>query len=177
MNPITINGDWIQSVSESIPDHSTDIKESLEFVMKQSPLTPVDTHAIAYVAALTSSNGGLAFEIEHNGPLFTDDKVREAAKSAASLMGMINTWYSFVESIDVQTEVSSKLTMKAFGTSGGVTEKQFEMYALAASIVANSAFCIQKHYDNLFKLGMSHSELQHVARVASVVNAIGKIAL
>ena len=30
MNPITLNGDWVQSVKDSIPDHSKDIKLNID---------------------------------------------------------------------------------------------------------------------------------------------------
>ena len=97
MQPITLNGDWVQSVKDSIPDHSKDIKLNIDAVINRSGLDPVDTHAIAYVSALAAGNGGLAFEIEHNSPLFLAEAEREAAKTAASLMGQNNIWYPFVE--------------------------------------------------------------------------------
>jgi alkyl hydroperoxide reductase subunit D len=179
MEAITINGDWVESVKESIPDHSKDIKLNVDSVIKRSPLDPVDTHAIAYVAALAAGNGGLAFEIEHNGPLFTDEKVREAAKTAASLMGMNNVWYPFVEMTgdpDLKG-LPAGLRMQAYANHGGVSKKQFEMYALAASIIGKCHFCVKNHYDVLKKEGMTVAELHHVGKIAAVINAIGKIAV
>lgn len=179
MQGITINGDWVESVKESIPEHSKDIKLNVDSVIKRSPLDPVDTHAIAYVAALASGNGGLAFEIEHNSPLFQDEKIREAAKTAASLMGMNNIWYPYVEMTqdpDLKG-LPAGLRMQAYATHGGISKKQFEMYALAASIIGKCHFCVKNHYDVLKKEGMTVAELQHVGKIAAVINAIGKIAL
>jgi alkyl hydroperoxide reductase subunit D len=179
VNPITVNGDWVESVKESIPDHSKDIKLNVDSVIKRSPLDPVDTHAVAYVAALAAGNGGLAFEIEHNSPLFQDEKVREAAKTAASLMGMNNVWYPFVEMTqdpDLKG-LPVGLRMNAYATHGGVTKKQFEMYALAASIIGKCHFCVKNHYDVLRKEGMTVAELHHVGKIAAVINAVGKIAI
>ena len=179
MQPITINGDWVQSVKDSIPDHAKDIKLNLDAVMNRSGLDPVDTHAIAYVAALAAGNGGLAFEIEHNGPLFTAEKEREAAKTAAALMGMNNMYYPFVEmcSDGDLKGLPPGLRMNAYATHGGVSKKKFEMYALAASIIGKCHFCVKNHYDTLKKEGMTVSELQMVGKIASVVNAIGKISI
>lgn len=177
--PVTIGGNWVEQVKESIPDHSKDIKLNLDSVINRSPLSEVDTHAIAYVAAVASSNGGLAFEIEHNGPLFDDQTVREAAKTAASLMGMNNMWYPFVEMTqdpDLKG-LPAGLRMQAYANHGGVTKKQFEMYALAASIIGKCHFCVKNHYDVLKKEGMTVTELQHVGKIASVINAINKIAI
>lgn len=176
---ITINGNWIEQVKESIPDHSKDIKLNLDNVINRSPLDPVDTHAIAYVAALAAGNGGLAFEIEHNSPLFLDEKVREAAKTAASLMGMNNIFYPFVEMCNDPDlkGLPPGLRMNAYANHGGVTKRQFEMYALAASIIGKCHFCVKNHYDTLRKEGMTVQQLQHVGKIAAVVNAIGKIAI
>lgn len=177
--PITLGGNWLDQVKESIPDHAKDIKLNLDSVINRSPLDPVDTHAIAYVAAIAAGNGGLAFEIEHNGPLFTSEKEREAAKTAAALMGMNNMYYPFVEmcSDPDLKGLPPGLRMNAYATHGGVSKKKFEMYALAASIIGKCHFCVKNHYDVLKKEGMTVQELQHVGKIASVINAIGKVAI
>jgi alkyl hydroperoxide reductase subunit D len=48
------------------------------------------------------------------------------------------------------------------------------MYALAASIIGKCHFCVRAHYDTLKKEGMLVQELQHVGKIAAVINAIGK---
>lgn len=176
---LTINGNWVEQVKESIPDHSKDIKLNLDSVINRSVLDEVDTHAVAYVSALAAGNGGLAFEIEHNSPLFQDEKVREGAKTAASLMAMNNVWYPYVE-MTGDTELKNLpagLRMQAYATHGGITKKQFEMYALAASIIGKCHFCVKNHYDVLKKEGMTVQELQHIGKIAAVINAIGKISV
>jgi lipoyl-dependent peroxiredoxin subunit D len=179
MDPITVNGDWVKSVKDSIPDHSKDIKLNVDSVINRSGLDPVDTHAIAYVAALASGNGGLAFEIEMNSPLFLAEAEREAAKSAASLMGMNNVWYPFVEMAGDESMkgLPAGLRMNAYATHGGVSKKKFEMYSLAASIIGKCHFCVKAHYDTLKAEGMTVQELMAIGRIAAVVNSIGKIAL
>jgi alkyl hydroperoxide reductase subunit D len=169
---------WVDSVKNSIPDHSKDIKLNLDSVINRSPLSVQDTHAVALAAALASGNGELAFAIQTSGEL--DDFVNEieAAKSAASLMGMNNMWYPYVEMTgdpDLKG-LPAGLRMNVYATHGGVSKKQFEMYALAASIIGKCHFCVKNHYDVLKKEGISVQELQHVGKIASVINAIGKIA-
>jgi alkyl hydroperoxide reductase subunit D len=179
MPPVTIGGNWLEQVKASIPDHAKDIKLNLDAVINRSGLDPVDTHAIAYASAIAAGNGGLAFEIEHNGPLFTAEKEREAAKTAAALMGMNNIYYPFVEMTqdpDLKG-LPPGLRMNAYATHGGVSKKKFEMYALAASIVGKCHFCVKNHYDVLKKEGMTVQELQMVGKIASVINAVGKIAI
>jgi alkyl hydroperoxide reductase subunit D len=169
---------WVDQVKESIPDHAKDIKLNLDAVMNRSGLDEVDAHACAFAAAVAAGNGDLAFEISMNGPLAGTDE-REAAKTAAALMGMNNVYYPFVEMTE-DTELKGLppgLRMNAYATHGGVSKKKFEMYALAASIVGKCQFCIKNHYDLLKKEGMTVTELQMVGKIAAVINAVGKVAI
>ena len=176
INPITIGGDWVANIKESIPDHSKDIKLNIDAVINRSGLELVDAHACALAAAIASGNGELAFEIQMNGPLMSAVE-REAAKTAASLMGQNNVWYPFVEMAgdEGMKGLPAGLRMNAYATHGGVSKKKFEMYSLAASIVGKCHFCVKAHYDTLKKEGMTTQELMAIGRIASVVNAIGKI--
>ena len=178
INPITIGGDWVANVKESIPDHSKDIKLNIDAVINRSGLDLVDAHACALAAAIASGNGDLAFEIQMNGPLMGAEE-REAAKTAASLMGQNNVWYPFVEMAgdDGMKGLPAGLRMNAYATHGGVSKKKFEMYSLAASIVGKCHFCVKAHYDTLKKEGMTTQELMSVGRIAAVVTALGKVAL
>lgn len=169
---------WVDQVKESIPDHAKDIKLNLDAVMNRSGLDEIDAHACAFAAAIAASNGELAFEISMNGPLLGTDE-REAAKTAAALMGMNNVWYPFVEMAadESMKGLPAGLRMNAYATHGGVSKKKFEMYALAASIVGKCHFCVKSHYDILKQEGMTTQELMAVGRIAAVVAAIGKVAL
>lgn len=177
INPITIGGDWVANIKESIPDHSKDIKLNIDAVINRSGLDLVDAHACALAAAIASGNGELAFEIQMNGPLMGAEE-REAAKTAASLMGQNNVWYPFVEMAgdEGMKGLPAGLRMNAYATHGGVSKKKFEMYSLAASIVGKCHFCVKAHYDTLKKEGMTTQELMAVGRIAAVVTAIGKVA-
>jgi alkyl hydroperoxide reductase subunit D len=177
INPITIGGDWVTNIKESIPDHSKDIKLNLDAVINRSGLDLVDAHACALAAAITSGNGELAFEIQMNSPLMNAVE-REAAKTAASLMGQNNVWYPFVEMAGDESMkgLPAGLRMNAYATHGGVSKKKFEMYSLAASIVGKCHFCVKAHYDTLKAEGMTTQELMSVGRIAAVVTAIGKVA-
>jgi alkyl hydroperoxide reductase subunit D len=169
---------WVDQVKESIPDHAKDIKLNLDAVMNRSGLDDVDAHACAFAAAVAAGNGDLAFEISMNGPLAGTPE-REAAKTAAALMGMNNVYYPFVEMTEDPDlkGLPPGLRMNAYANHGGVSKKKFEMYALAASIVGKCQFCIKNHYDLLKKEGMSVTELQMVGKIAAVINAVGKVAI
>jgi len=169
---------WVDSIKESIPDWSKDIKLNLDSVINRSPLDPVDTHAVALAAALASGNGPLAYNLQIDEVLSLNVAECDAAKTAASLMGMNNVYYPFVEMTgDVELKnLPAGLRMNAYANHAGVSKKKFEMYALAASIVGKCHFCVKNHYDVLKKEGMSATELQHVGKIAAVIAALGKVA-
>jgi alkyl hydroperoxide reductase subunit D len=169
---------WVEIIKDSIPDHSKDIRLNLDAVINRSPLSVEDTHACAVVAALASNNGPLAFAIMTSHELDNFAAEVEAAKTAASLMGMNNVWYPFIEMCnDPELKgLPAGLRMNAYATHGGVSKKKFELYALVASIIGKCHFCVKNHYDVLKKEGMTTSELHHAGKIAAVINAIGKIA-
>lgn len=169
---------WVEQVKASIPDHAKDIKLNLDAVINRSGLDEIDAHACALAAAISAGNGELAYEISMNGPLMGTPE-REAAKTAAALMGMNNIYYPFVEMTSDENlkGLPAGLRMQAYATHGGVSKKKFEMYALCASIVGKCHFCIKSHYDILKNEGMTVTQLQSVGKIAAVINAVGKIAI
>lgn len=169
---------WVEIIKDSIPDHSKDIRLNLDAVINRSPLSVEDTHACALVAALAAGNGELAYAIMTSGELDNFTAEMEAAKTAASLMGMNNVWYPFVEMCnDPELKgLPAGLRMNAYATHGGVSKKKFELYALVASAIGKCHFCVKNHYDVLKKEGMTTSELHHAGKIAAVINAIGKVA-
>jgi alkyl hydroperoxide reductase subunit D len=95
------------------------------------------------------------------------------ALTAASLMGMTNIWYSYIDmGQDAELkQLPPELRMNAYANNGGVTPRKFEMWALAASIVGKCHFCVSAHVAKLKKSGMSAAELKEVGRIAATVNA------
>jgi lipoyl-dependent peroxiredoxin subunit D len=168
---------WLDQVKNSIPDHAKDIKLNLDAVINRSGLDEIDAHACALAAAIMAGNGELAYEISMNGPLMGTPE-REAAKTAAALMGMNNVYYPFVEMTGDENlkGLPAGLRMQAYATHGGVSKKKFEMYALCASIVGKCHFCVKSHYEILKNEGMTVQQLQAVGKIAAVLNAIGKVA-
>lgn len=169
---------WVDTIKNGIPDHAKDIKLNLDAVINRSGLDEIDAHACALAASIASGNGELTYEIQMNSPLVGQTE-REAAMTAAALMGMNNVYYPFVEMTGDENlkGLPPGLRMNAYATHGGVSKKKFEMYALCASIVGKCHFCVKSHYDILKGEGMTVQQLQAVGKIAAVVASIGKIAL
>jgi alkyl hydroperoxide reductase subunit D len=100
-----------------------------------------------------------------------------AALTAAALMGMNNAWYPYVEMAgdeELKT-LRPELRMNAYASSGGVEKKQFEAFALAASIIGKCHFCVSSHHALLKKEGLTAQQLRDIGRIAAVVNAAAQV--
>ena len=69
----------------------------------------------------------------------------------------------------------AELRMNAYASHGGVDQRAFELFALAASIVGKCEFCIASHYRLLKDAGVTTQELRDVGRIAAAVNAAAQV--
>ncbi|RZI80199.1 MAG: carboxymuconolactone decarboxylase family protein [Rubrivivax sp.] len=165
--------EFLSSIKEQIPDTAKDIRLNLDGVIARSSLTPEDALGCALAAAFAAKSKPLIDVFKANTPAAE----RDAALTAAGLMGMNNAWYPFVEMADDADlkGMRAELRMNAYANSGGVEKKKFEAYALAASIVGKCHFCVKSHYDLLKKEGLTTQQLRDIGRIAAVVNAASQV--
>lgn len=161
--------EFLSAIKAQLPDWAKDIRLNLDAVIARSTLAAEDAVGAALAAAFAARSPVLV-EAFKSGLSETD---ANAALTAAALMGMNNAWYPYVEmSGDEQLKnLPAQLRMNAYSTHGGVENKRFELFALAASIVGKCHFCVQSHYENLRKDGLTVEQLRDVGRIAAVVNA------
>jgi len=161
--------EFLSSIKAQLPDWAKDIRLNLDAVIARSTLATEDAIGAALSAAFAARSPVLVDAFK-SGLSETD---ANAALTAAALMGMNNAWYPYVEmSGDEQLKnLPAQLRMNAYATHGGVENKRFELFALAASIVGKCHFCVQSHYENLRQDGLTVEQLRDVGRIAAVVNA------
>ncbi len=165
--------EFLQAIKELVPDWAKDIRLNLDSVIGRSTLPAEDAVGAALAAAFAARSPVLV-EAFKKGLSETD---ANGALTAASLMGMNNVWYPYVEmSGDAQLKgLPAQLRMNAYATSGGVDKKRFELFALTASIIGKCHFCVQSHYALLKQEGYSTEQLRDVGRIAAVVNATAQV--
>jgi len=164
----------LQPIKDRIPDYAKDLRLNLDAVVNRSSLTPEQARGAALAAAFAAGSPALVAALRDDAAL--EASHREAALTAAALMGMNNIWYPFVEMADdpeLRT-LRPELRMNAYATHGGVDRMSFELYALAASIVGKCEFCVGSHYRLLRENGLTVQQLRDVGRIAAVVNAVAQ---
>ncbi|MDB5937179.1 MAG: carboxymuconolactone decarboxylase family protein [Massilia sp.] len=167
--------DFLTSIKELIPDYAKDIRLNIDGTIGRASLEGSDAVGVALAAAFAAKSRKIIDIISASGALSEEEK--NAAMTAAALMGMNNAWYPYVEmteDADLKSQ-PAQLRMNAYATNGGVDKRRFEMYALSASIIGKCQFCIKSHFDLLKKEGMSSQQLRDVGRIAAVVNAASQV--
>jgi alkyl hydroperoxide reductase subunit D len=166
---------FINSLKERMPAYAKDIRLNLDAVIGRSSLAPTAAIGAALAAAFAAKSAPIVDAIRTDATL--GEEHRQAALTAAALMGMNNLWYPFVEmadDADLKT-MRAELRMNAYATHGGVDRQSFELYALAASIVGKCEFCIRSHYKLLQETGLTTQQLRDVGRIAAVINAAAQV--
>ncbi|MDR0771382.1 MAG: carboxymuconolactone decarboxylase family protein [Burkholderiales bacterium] len=165
--------EFIAALKNRIPDYAKDIRLNLDSVLERSPLERVEALGCALAAAVTTKNHELVTMLRRAMP----EAESEGAMTAASLMGMTNIWYSYINMADDE-EIKQQqpgLRMNAYATYGGVSQRQFEMWALSASLVGKCRYCVSSHVAVLKKAEVTVAELKEVGRIAATINAVALI--
>lgn len=167
--------DFLNDIKARIPDYAKDVRLNLDSVVARSSLAPHEAVGAALAAAFAARSEPLVSAIRANGQL-TETQVN-AALTAASLMGMTNVYYSYTPNTGDEEVIKlpAQIRMNAYATHGGVSEREFELWALAASAVGKCKSCIRSHTESLKKLGVSATEIRDVGRIAAVVNATAQV--
>lgn len=165
--------EMLDSIKQRIPDYAKDIRLNLDGVITRSSLAPNDALGVALAAAFAARSKPLVDAFRASLP----ELEANAALTVAALMGMNNVWYPYLEMAgdDDHKTQRAELRMNAYASSGGVEKKQFEAFALAASIVGKCHFCVGSHYALLEKEGLTTQQLRDIGRIAAVVNAAAQV--
>ena len=167
--------DFLTSIKALVPDYARDIRLNLDATIARSALPPREAIGAALAAAFAARSQPLVSAIRESGALSEADV--QGALTAASLMGMNNAWYPYVEMAqdpDLAT-ARAELRMNAYANHGGVDKRAFELWSLAASIVGKCGFCVASHYKLLKGAGVTVQELRDTGRIAAVINAAAQV--
>ena len=165
---------WVDQIKEALPEYAKDTKLNLDAVINRSTLDIAVANGCALAAAMATGNGKLVAFIQS---ALEDATERDAALTAASLMGMNNVWYPYVEMVDDKNlaGLPPQLRMNAISNHGGSTKDRFEAYSLASSIVGKCHFCVKAHYETLKKEGYTVEQLRDIGRIAAVITSVAKV--
>ena len=167
--------DFLTTIKALIPAYAKDVRLNLDATIARSSLPQREAVGAALAAAFAARSQPIVAAIRASGTL--DEPDAHGALAAASLMGMNNVWYPYVEmaqDADLKT-VRPELRMNAYANHGGVDKRAFELWSLAASIVGKCGFCVASHYKLLKDTGVTVQELRDVGRIAATIHAAAQV--
>jgi len=169
----------IQDIKSMIPDFAKDLRLNLSGVLGKdgSPaLTDAQRWGVAAASAYATGDRQLLAAIEADAAEQLDDSYRQAARSAAAIMGMNNVYYRFLHLSSNQDygQMPARLRMTVIGNPG-IEKADFELFALAVSAINGCGLCIDSHEKVLRQAGVSTAAIQDAVRIASVISAVAAI--
>jgi len=166
----------LTSIKNMIPDHAKDLKLNLSSVLNPEGAPGLGQDQIlatALACAIAARNPSLLREIEAIVEDELDEAQFNAARAAASIMGMNNIYYRFTHLVDNDEyqKLPAKLRMNVIGNPG-VDKTDFELYCLAVSAINGCGACVSSHEKIVRKGGITTEGVQSAVRIASVIHGV-----
>ncbi|MFC7050237.1 carboxymuconolactone decarboxylase family protein [Emcibacter nanhaiensis] len=165
----------VQNIKSRMPDYAKDIKLNLSSVLSEEGaegLNQNQIYGIALASAYATKNQAVieALTIETEGNITAEEI--NAAKAAATIMGMNNVYYRFTHMVRDKDYLGlpAKLRMNVIGRPG-IEKVDFELYSLAVSAINGCGMCLEAHVNEVIKAGISKVGVQSTVRIAAVINA------
>lgn len=163
----------LNALLETVPDHVRDLKLNLTGLLADPTLTDEQRYGSALTAAYVSRNARLTRAILAEATTHLSAEAINAAKIAASIMGMNNVYYRFrhVVSEKQYETMPTKLRMQSLARPG-IEKANFELYCLVASAINGCSACSDSHEKVVRQAGLSLEAVQTGVRIASVVHGL-----
>ena len=161
-----------------LPDYGKDIKINLQNLLSEQNQLLTNTQILGTALACCYATKNLELikiiSSEVNDKLTTEEI--NAVKIATSLMAMNNIYYRFTHLIEDKEylQMHAGLRMKMLNEHK-IDKSNFEIFSLAISIINGCGMCIDAHSNQLIKHGITKSQIQIIAKIASVINAWSQI--
>jgi alkyl hydroperoxide reductase subunit D len=163
----------LDRLKERLPDYAKDLRINLGAISSSTALAPAQAWGIAVTSAITARNHELVEAIEADAAAHLSRDAINAARGAASIMGMNNVYYRFLHYMGEASEyghMPARLRMQLIGNPG-IERLDFELECLAASAINGCEMCVRSHEKVVRDRGGTMEMVQETVRIASVVHA------
>ena len=158
---------------DTLLSHETarDLRLNLRVIREPAALSPAQAWGAALTAAMAARNPEVLAAVAEESRSQLTPAQQNGARIAAALMGMNNVYFRFAHLCGAPeyAQMPAGLRMQAM-RDPGVPRRDFELWALAASIVTGCGWCIEAHEKILRKDGATPEMVQEVARIAAVIH-------
>jgi alkyl hydroperoxide reductase subunit D len=162
----------IERLKERLPDHARDLRVNLGAITSSTSLKPQQAWGTALAAAVASRNAEVVAAIADEAPLSAEAEA--AARGAAAIMAMNNVYYRFQHMMgdgSAYAQFPARLRMQILGRPG-VDHVDFELWCLAASVIAGCESSVRAHETTVRERGGTEEQVQDAVRIAAVIHAV-----
>lgn len=168
----------IETIRQSLPEYAKDIKLNLSKVLSEEGaegLSQKQVYGIALASAYATKNHAIITAIQGDISGILTEADINAAKAAASIMGMNNIYYRFIHLVHDKeyAKLPAGLRMNIIANPG-VEKLDFELMSLAVSAINGCGMCMDAHVREVEKAGISKQGVQSTIRIASVLHAVAQ---
>ena len=164
----------VEQLKDGLADYAKDIRLNLGTVLTPEgapDLTQQQIYGIALSSAYATKNAAVVEAITAEVSATLSAEEINAAKAAATIMGMNNIYYRFVHLVGGEYgKLPAKLRMNVIG-SPGIAKVDFELYSLAVSAINGCGMCMEAHVHEVVKAGVPALGVQSAIRIAAVIHA------
>ena len=165
----------LNELKQQLPAYAKDTKLNLGSVLSEegaAGLTLQQIYSIALASAYATQNNTVIAAITNEANNTLSETAINAAKAAATIMGMNNVYYRFTHLVSDKeyADLRANLRMTVIGNPG-IERVDFELMSLAVSALNGCGMCIDAHVHEVTKAGISKLGVQSTIRIAAVLAA------
>jgi len=165
----------LDALREAIPSYAKDLSLNLSSLAGETVLDQQQLQGAFLASAYAVGVPQVVKAIEAAADALTPE-ARNAAKSAAAIMGMNNVYYRSLHLLHNQEyrTLPARLRMNILANPG-VPKIDFELWSTAVSAINGCGACLDAHEAELRKHGATNTQVQAALRIAAVVNAVSAV--
>jgi alkyl hydroperoxide reductase subunit D len=167
----------LEQFLEAVPEYAKDLKLNFSSVVRQqTELTPQQLWGTVVATAIASRNPEFAKAAFEEAAQHLTPEALNAAKGAASVMGMNNIFYRFqhVVSNEKYRTMRAGLRMNII-RNHGIDHLDFELWCTAVSAINGCGACVDSHERTLREKGVPEERVLAAIRVASTIHALAVV--
>lgn len=166
----------IDALREALPAYAKDLSLNLSTLAGETTLNDQQKWGTFLASAYAVGVPEVVREIDQAASAHLKPEVRDAAKSAAAIMGMNNVYYRSLHLMSSQEyrTIPARLRMNVLGNPGA-PKVDFELWSMAVSAISGCGACLDSHEAEVRKHGATAQEVQTALRIAAVVNAVSRV--
>jgi alkyl hydroperoxide reductase subunit D len=167
----------LDQLRETIPPYAKDLSLNLSSLAAETVLSEQQKWGAFIASAHAVGVGPVIRAVEASADAAgLSEEAKNAAKSAAAMMGMNNVYYRSLHLMKNQEyrTLPARLRMNIIANPG-VDKTDFELWCTAVSAINGCGACLDSHEEEVRKRGVPNTSVQAVIRIASVVNAVSRV--